>query len=876
MIQAPSQGVLSRLDAQVHRVPSKIAVRDRSDEVTYAELQNRSDSLARALIRIGVRPGDLVGICVTRKADAVACLFGILKAGAAFVPIDPTHPADRIAGIINDASLRFALANASTFDFVAGLIDVTIRADLVQTPADKLLSPLPKISLSDAAYVMFTSGSTGRPKGTVISHANVAALMSWAAETFAEEHFALTLGATSFCFDISVFEIFATLTAGGTLLMVDDHMALLLPDFDMPVTALCACSSALIEVVRAGKLPASLKVILQCGEVLTLDLTSRIFALTNTAALWNIYGPTETTVYSTAFRIPRTLSEEPPIGKALSGERCYILDADLTPSISGEIGELYIAGAGVSQGYLARPELTAERFLPDIQDPQERMYRTGDLVFQGADDEIRYVGRRDLQVKINGHRIELGEIEVALSKHPHLFQVAVLAVEVAEHKTLAIYAVTDPTAVVTLESLQRFLRDTFPNYMIPSKLYLLERMPYGPTGKIDRRALRASIRRRMDVAAPFVKCRDAVEVRIAQLMANIVDIDVVGRTDNFFAIGGHSLSGARLVTELEEQFAERLQRFEFGRRRELLFSVLGSCPTVEGFARAILEGDHGLADHAGSQRQFKCMRVGSPTNPPIFFFHGIIGGEALYTWNILHELEEDQSLYVIAPPGAEGDEMPRSIEIIAVDDLRKIRSVQPRGPYRLAGYCNGGLVAYDIACRLQDEGEIVESLLLLAVPGKNATYYGEAWPQRVLRRGQNHLLRLRRAIELLLEKFQKLSATLQSDKDGKPRESRPVMPTLLGSVGLGNRTREQIDNYRFRSIEKASLNYFPRRYTGHVRMIWGEDDKYLLGHDPVSEWGHVIARLDNTFVAGDHQFVESHSSEIVERLIRRSHTLGES
>ncbi|MGH3678835.1 MAG: amino acid adenylation domain-containing protein, partial [Natronosporangium sp.] len=401
---------------QVAQTPDAVALRVGDRRISYRELAARANGIATRLSAEGISAGSLVGVCLDRDEHLLAALLGVLQTGAAYVPLDPAYPPDRLRFIAADTGLRWVLTTPQTSAAATGA--VPLYADQVEpTPTGPTVAGKP----SDPAYVLYTSGSTGTPKGVVVEHRSVVNLLAWAGQAFDADELAGMLAATSVCFDVSVVELFTPLTTGGTVILAENLLALpSLPARDQ-VRVVCGVPSALSALVRLP-VPAGVRTVAPAGEALSRALVDRLYALPGVQRVVNCFGPTECTVYCAAHEVPREDRVEPPIGTSVAGAVLSVRDPDT--GAPADRGELWVAGPGVARGYLNRPELTAERFVttPDGQ----RWYRTGDLV-QLAGSVHHYLGRLDDQVKVRGHRVELGELQAALASHPAVQAAAVLA-----------------------------------------------------------------------------------------------------------------------------------------------------------------------------------------------------------------------------------------------------------------------------------------------------------------------------------------------------------------------------------------------------------------------------------------------------------------
>ncbi|MFJ9743430.1 amino acid adenylation domain-containing protein, partial [Streptomyces sp. NPDC101166] len=540
-------------EAQVVRTPEAVAVVSGGVEVSYAELEARANRLARRLVVEGVGPESFVGVCLPRGVESVVALLAVVKAGGAYLPIDPAYPVERIGYMLADAAPVVVLASADTAavvpqsDAVVVVLDEVEWAGVEDGPLGVEVRP------EHPAYVIYTSGSTGRPKGVVVEHRSVAALLAWAAGEFGGEDFRRVLVSTSFNFDVSVFELFGPLVSGGCVEVVSDLLALADADADAPVGDVSLVSgvpSAFAQMVAAGEVRARPRTVVLAGEALTADAVAGVRAAVPGARVANIYGPTEATVYTTAWYADTEVEGTVPIGRPISNARVYVLDGGLSPVPAGVAGELYIAGAGLARGYLGRPELTGERFVADpFSTDGGRLYRTGDVVRWNAEGQIEYLGRADEQVKIRGFRIELGEVQSVVAAHPEVAQAVVIAREdVPGDKRLIAYVVPDDDALTgeLTSQIVDFASNRLPSYMVPSAIVVLDTLPLNVNGKLDRKALPAPEYATGSGRGPS----DAREEILCAAFAEVLGLDAVGVDDDFFRLGGHSLLAIRLVALL--------------------------------------------------------------------------------------------------------------------------------------------------------------------------------------------------------------------------------------------------------------------------------------------------------------------------------------
>ncbi|MFI5972307.1 non-ribosomal peptide synthase/polyketide synthase [Streptomyces sp. NPDC051452] len=553
-VRAPRDTLPEAFGRQAARTPDAPAVLAGEDRLTYRELDERSNRLARRLLAAGAGPERFVALALPRTADLIVALLAILKSGAGYLPVDPRYPAERVAFLFEDVRPDAVITTAGTADrlpegaFARILLDEPAPA----TPSDAPIGAeeRPATLLPDhPAYVIHTSGSTGRPKGVVVSHASVLALTDWAAAEFAGRGLEHVVASTSLNFDVSVFEIFSPLLSGGRVELVRDLLDLAERPEPWRAGLLSAVPSALDRLLAEGTVRVTADTVVLAGEGLPARTVGRVRAAIPGCRVHNIYGPTEATVYATAFTCDAADPDrDPPIGRPLGGARAYVLDDRMRPVPVGAPGELYLAGTGVARGYLRRSGLTASRFLPDpFGPPGGRMYRTGDLVRWTGDGDLVYLGRGDDQVKVRGFRIELGEVEAALARHPAVTAAAARVVEQDGHRRLVGYAVPRAATLPDPADLRAFLARSLPDHLIPALVVPLERLPLGATGKLDRRALPAPewAAQGSDGGRPP---RTETERTLAAIWSEVLGVLEVGADDNYFNLGGDSVLGIQIVS----------------------------------------------------------------------------------------------------------------------------------------------------------------------------------------------------------------------------------------------------------------------------------------------------------------------------------------
>ena len=588
-------------EAQAARTPDAVAVQGAGGSLTYAALDARAERLAERLRARGVGPEARVGVLLRRTPEMVAALLGVLKAGGAYVPLDPAYPAERLAYMLADAGVETVVATADTPPVLPGWAGATVlllddsteyevrstlqtvgQGDGGSSSEDGVSSRTPYSVLrtsspENLAYLIYTSGSTGAPKGVMIRHRGVVALLAWARGVFADEELAGVLASTSISFDLSAFEIFFPLAVGGRVVLADDLLHLPELPADAGVTLVNTVPTAMAELVRADRIPASVRTVVLAGEVFPRPLADELCRRPSLRRVWNLYGPSEDTTYSTGALVEAGAPGPLHVGGPISNTRAYVVGTAGEAVPVGVPGELYLGGDGLARGYLGRPALTAEKFVPDPFSgaPGERLYRTGDRVRRRADGALEFLERIDQQVKLRGFRIEPGEIEAALRAHPAVREAVVLLREDAPgERRLVGYVVGGPGDVPPAAELRTQLRERLPEHMVPAAIVALERLPLTPNGKLDRRALPAP--EGPGSGGEQTAPRTPTEELLAGIWADVLRRERVGVGESFFEMGGHSLLATRVVSRIREAFGV-----------ELPLRALFEAPTMERLAARV-------------------------------------------------------------------------------------------------------------------------------------------------------------------------------------------------------------------------------------------------------------------------------------------------
>jgi amino acid adenylation domain-containing protein len=684
------------------RIPDATAVVLGQQSLTYHALDARANQLARSLQEVGAGPETLVGICVERSLEMVIAILGVLKAGGAYLPLDPGYPADRLAFMIEDAAIPVLITQESIEDRIPSVWAQMVLIDaewpeIASHSSDPLVSTA---SPENLAYVIYTSGSTGKPKGVQVTHRGLCNLTQAHRSLFAPLAGAHVLQFASLSFDASIWEMVMALGCGAALHLGTTESLMPGPALACElerggITHVTLPPSAL-EMLPELPLP-NLQTLIVAGEACSPELVSR---WSRGRRFVNAYGPTESTVCATAWTCDEK-QQSPPIGRPLANTRAYILDRDQNPLFIDLAGELYLGGVNLARGYQRRPALTAERFIPDALSgqPGARLYNTGDLARFRTDGAIIFLGRGDHQVKIRGHRIELGEIEAALVQAPGVKQSVVVARPDASGANSLVAYIVGNANIADPAALRRYLLAQLPDYMVPGVFIAIESLPLSPNGKVDRSALPAPETSGHTGTRAFRPPRDPVEQKLVGIWQEVLDVRPIGVDDDFFLLGGHSLLAVRLMAWIEQQFG-----------RHLPMATLFKGPTIAHLA-AVLRRES--EPHAWSS----LVAVQSAgTARPIFFVPGG-GGNVFYLYPLAHNLGLGRPFYGLQARGLDGMSAAHSsVEEMASAYLIEIMTVQREGPYLLGGHSSGSWVAFEMARQLESRGQQVGLVAVIDTP----------------------------------------------------------------------------------------------------------------------------------------------------------------
>jgi amino acid adenylation domain-containing protein len=713
-------------DRPVHRLferfaaerPDALALTFADAHLTYGELNARANRLAHYLLENGVKPGDRVAVCVEPSFDILIALLALFKVGATHVPLDPTYPTERLEVILDDVAPTLLLAQSGTLkNLPADKLPKTFLFDRDFGTLDARPSENPDIeySLETGAYIVYTSGTTGKPKGVVATHANLVFYLLVAQQKYRFCATDVQLAFARFTFSITFFELLSMLVAGGRLVILErDHVF----DFKRLVktlettTVIHASPSLLRKLlahIRDNQIPAStfdnLRHVSSGGDLVSPDVIEGLKPVFRNAELYVIYGSSEIACMGCTFPIPRDREVTRSfVGKPFDNVSVRLYDEQQNLVPIGVAGEIYFGGAGITRGYLNRDDLTREKF---IEIDGQRFYRMGDVGRIAADGNLEILGRTDFQIKLRGIRIELGEIESTLRTAPGVKEAVCAARELGsqKEKSLVAYVVLDPASPPDVKDLRRMLQAKLPDYMVPAAFVVLDALPVNMNQKLDRRGRPAEdLARLRTVAAP----RTDLERRLVAVWESVLETTGLGVKDGFFDVGGDSLKALGLMIEIERTF-----------QKTLPMSTLLTHPTIEDLA-ALIEGK------GRDQNAPILLKPSNGARPPVFLIHDGDGEVLLYR-NLALRLHRDHAVYGIAPYSRGDFPMLHSRMSDVVDHYtEQIRKVQPHGPYLLGGLCIGGFIAFEIARKLELEGEQVAHVALIDVahvttPGKSVT-----------------------------------------------------------------------------------------------------------------------------------------------------------
>ena len=841
--------------SQAERTPGAIAVAWGNQRMSYGELNSRANQLARFLRRFEIKADVPVGLCVDRSLEMVVGMLGILKAGGAYVPLDASYPKERLGFMLEDTRAPVIL----TQQRLLGSLPRT-SANVVCLDADwELIAREPRENMATLtharhlAYVMYTSGSTGRPKGVAVPHRAVNRLVL-NTDYISIDSSDRIAQVANISFDAATFELWGALLNGAQVVGITKDIALSAKEFgnelrEKGITAMFLTAALFNQL--ASEAPGAfetLRTLIVGGEALDPKWARAVLRNRPPQRLVNGYGPTENTTF-TCCHLIRDLGNEivnVPIGRPISNTTVYILDSHLNPVPIGIPGELYTGGDGLARGYCNRPELSSERFVVNPFDQTESncLYRTGDLARYLPDGTVEFLGRIDDQVKIRGYRVELGEIETQLGRHPDIRACVVTVRGTSSvNKRLIAYVVPASERVPNASELRGFLVEKLPDYMIPSTFVSLSSLPLTPNGKLDRKGLPAPDQTRPSLDRQYVAPRDATERQLVAIWEAVLRVQPVGIQDKFFDLGGHSMLAVRVIAQIEKAFG-----------RKLRLATLFQAPTIERLSAVLREE---IKESSVTTGTSLVEIQGAGCRPPLFLVHGAGGGMFWGYVNLARCLGTDQPVYGFKSRGLDGHEEFGRLEEMAAQYISDLRSVQPRGPYFLGGYCFGGNVAYEMACQLTEQGEQVDLLALINCAPPNSRYTRIPWTPR-------WCLKLSRNLIYWANYFGHWSANQRREffrwkwhlmkkrltrACGSGEFSR-VEPGDL--VDLSSYTDEQ--KVIWETHIRGLMNFRPRQYDGKVHLFRSPGHPLWCSFDEDYGWGDLAERgVKVITVAGAHE-----------------------
>ncbi|MDF1813787.1 MAG: amino acid adenylation domain-containing protein [Verrucomicrobiales bacterium] len=840
----PEKPVHTLFEELANGDPDAIALVDAEGSITYRELNDQANSVAAYLKKIGVGSGDFIAVMANRSPEIVAGLLGILKTGAAYVPVDPSYPADRVAVILKDSAPAVLLKDDEV-KYDAGKAVPTLslqKARSFSAPED--FQPHQGNS-DDIAYVIYTSGSTGTPKGTLIPHRGIVRLVRNTdyINFGPEETFLLS---APISFDASTLELWGPLLNGGKLALMPPGTPGLADIGDaiekFGVTTLWLTSGLFsLMVDEHPECLAGLKQLLAGGDVLSpAHVEKALDILGESGTLINGYGPTENTTFTTCHTIGRTDTKKNsiPIGKPIAHTQCYILDENMQPVPPGVKGRLYIGGDGLAIGYLNQPEFTLKKFIPTplSEFSDERLYDSGDRCSWLKNGTIEFHGRADRQIKLRGFRIEPGEIENVLHNHPDVNEAVVRVTgSNATDKKLIGYVTPSEDVVIDPKTLTGYLANSLPSYMVPSELVVVSKFPVTANGKVDYEALPlpAATSETAGAQKDSTPPESPTEKTLARLWDEVLQCGAAGVNDNFFTLGGHSLAGLKLFTRIHKEFGVNLP-----------LATLFQAPTIQLLSEIIDK-------HSSKSRVQIVTRAsqGSPNETPLFLIHGGDGGTLIYK-KFIEEIEGYGEIYTIEAPMIVDrclEKTEETIEDTAVLYRDYIREIYDGGSFAFGGYSFGGVIAYELARQIREQGNTVEKLFLFDTNNpaneeqyKNnlATWARTGWEQT---EGTNFLEKLSNSRERLEKKIQNRTELRKAKLSIRELEKghRKMEDDML-RVTLINEMHHHMMN-----------NYEPKPYDGETWLFRAEATRFSF--DREMGWRDLIPNLTVSDIKGEHQ-----------------------
>jgi amino acid adenylation domain-containing protein len=866
----PNKCLGELFEIQAEKNSEQIAIVTNEGDISYKQLNERSNKIAHHLRRLGARPNSPIGIFMERSALMTTGILGILKSGGAYLPMDSSYPQTRLQHMIEDADVKVIL---TTKEKLSQLPKTQAKAICLDTDweifaAESEENPANVNQPTDLAYVIYTSGSTGKPKGTLIPHRAVNRLVF--NTNYVQIDSADRIAHISnVSFDAATFELWGTLLHGARLVILNKDLVLSPKEFiselqTQKITTMFL-TTALFNLLARENPNAfqTLKTVMFGGEACDPAAVRRVLENNPPERLLHVYGPTETTTFATWHHI-QTVAEGAqtiPIGRPISNTTAYLVDSNFNPVPAGVPGEIFIGGDGLAQGYLNRPELSEEKFVsvpaskisifPQGENQAVKLYRTGDIARYLPDGSIEFIGRKDHQIKLRGFRIELGEIESAINSHPAIKDAVIALKENENEKKLVAYYVSVEGAAVSTADLREYLKQRLPDYMTPSIFFEVAELALNPNGKIDRHKLPSLEEISFETETEISSAKDELELKLTWIWQKVLGLQTIGVKDNFFELGGHSLLAVRLFSEIEKTFGCQLP-----------LATLFKAPTIEQLAGLIREG--------GWQSTWGALVPLRPhgTKPPFFCVHAV-GGNVLEYNDLANYLDSDQPFYGLQAIGLDGKSEPLTdVEEMAAAYLKEIRQIQPEGPYYLGGRSFGGTVAYEMARQLAEQGE---KIALLAIFDSYPKGWLKLCSEEEAENYKKQFLKLR--IKRHLENWKQLGMIGKAEyflekANYKTRKYKSLLWRLTQKIGVGtkqsvNTTIRDIEEINYLAIKK----YVPKLYSGKVTFFSAREEvcpeENLTGWQRLAQGGVEVVE-----VPGDHQTMikEPHVQDLAQAL----------
>jgi amino acid adenylation domain-containing protein len=860
-------------EAQAALTPEAIAATFEDSQLTYRELNQRANQLARYLRRLGVGPDALCGIYVERSLEMLVGVLGILKAGGAYVPLDPEYPQERLSFMLEDSRAEVLLTKQRLVERLPGYSAQTVYLDTgwEMISREKNENQSTVIDGQNLAYLIYTSGSTGRPKGVMIEHRSLFNYLRWCVGAYSLADGCGAPVHTPLGFDLTITSLLAPLVAGKRAILLPEEKGVtaladsLRNNQDFSIVKLTPSHLELLgQMLKPEEVRGGTRAFVIGGEALRGETLAFWRTHAPDVKLFNEYGPTETVVGCTVYELKNEtpVGETIPIGRSIPGLEIYLLDEELHPVPTGTHGEIYIGGKGLARGYLLRPDLTATRFIPHpfSTQPGARLYRTGDNARRLADGNLEFMGRVDRQVKIHGYRIELGEVETRLLSHTAVREATVLAREgVSGEKQLVAYVVLKERSKPSVRELRHYLEERLPQYMIPASFVLMDRLPLTLNGKVDERALPTPAFVRDELEQEYIAPRTVIEQKLTEIWSEVLGVKQVGINDNFFELGGDSLLAVNLLVKIHEVFGKNLSA-----------SILIREATIEYLAGVITAA----SSEVESWSTIVEIHAGGAQTP--FFLVHDIGGDIFGFGPLARLIGPDQPFYGLQARGLDGISEPfTQMEAMAAYYVEEIFKMQPEGPYLLGGYSLGGVIAFEMAQQLHDQGHRVALLAVLDEPAPISNGRRRLSLGAIVNVARNfpHWLRdhvwRRSTAEVFADVQRRLGSIARKSvrRTFSPFGGKPYQATVAEVMDM-----EQLPESRRRVMEalyQAVMNYTPRVYPGGITLFRTRAQPLVASYGKDKGWCKLAAQgVEIRVVSGNHRnmYEEPHARILAQEM----------